>query len=188
MATLALIGVGVLALLVAILFAALVEMYRDIRQLRDALGILDRPIAIDARSVAGTRPSTYGLPIDLDSCPSALVLFLSDRCGTCGQIANGLGPEMPDRLWVVLEARNAESAELFLDRYRLTGAARVIVDAADAIARSIGLDTTPVGFHVKNGVFTAATTVPSTRYLNSILPDTMALGRASARLEYRSVS
>src|SRR5262245_35438570 len=46
-ATVALIAVAVLALLLAVLFGALLEMYRDVRQLRDALGILDRPLAVE---------------------------------------------------------------------------------------------------------------------------------------------
>src|SRR5262245_50776784 len=41
-ATLALICVALLSLFVAILFGALLELYRDVRQLRDVAGILDR--------------------------------------------------------------------------------------------------------------------------------------------------
>ncbi len=55
---------------------------------------------------------------------------------------------------------------------------RVIVDLNNRIAKSIGLDTTPVGFRIENGVFTNATTVPSSRYLISILPKPLRLRRA----------
>ena len=178
MASVALISVAVLALLVAVLFAALLEMYRDVRQLRDVVGILDRPLGVDIGRVAGTRPSAHGLPRALDSAASAIVLFLSDRCGTCRSLAIGLGKPLPAGLWVVLEARNAGSAAAFLDAYGLAGIARdgrMTVDVAGEIAGRIGLDTTPVGFRVENGVLTSATTVPSSRYLSSILPEPVRL-------------
>jgi hypothetical protein len=50
------------------------------------------------------------------------------------------------------------------------GEDRVIVDPAGAVAGRIGLKTTPAGYRIVNGVFTEATTVPSIRYLASILP------------------
>lgn len=181
MAAVALIAAGVLALLVAVLFAALVEMYRDLQQIRDALGILDRPVDIDIAELAGTKPSTYGLPRALDSAAPALVLFLSERCATCHAIAAGLPRPIPPRLWVVLETRSASSAAALLEKYGLREAAaegQVIVDADGAIADRIGLRVTPSGFRIEGGVFQFATSVPSTRYLQSILPETFRLRAA----------
>ena len=181
MVTVALISVAVLALLVFVLFGALLEMYRDVRQLRDAAGILDRPLNVDVGAVAGTRPSSHGLPPALDSVASAVVLFISERCATCRALAKGFGRPLPAGLWVVLEARDAGSAAVFLDSHGLSGVApdgRIIVDVAGQIALRIGLNTTPVGFRVENGVFTNATTVPSSRYLTSILPEPIRLKQA----------
>lgn len=178
MATVALIAVGVLALLVAVLFAALVELFRDVRQLRDAAGILDRPLPVEVDSIAGTRPGLYGLPRALDGASSAIVLFLSDRCATCRVLAAGLGNPLPSGLWVVLEARTPESATEFLERYGLIGSARegrLIVDVAGEIAHRIGLNTTPVAFRIEDGAVTSATTAPSSRYLHSILPEPVRL-------------
>ena len=177
MATVALIAVGVLALFVAVLFGALVELFRDVRQLRDALGILDRPLSVDLGPAAGTRPSTHGLPAELDAQHGALVLFLSERCETCRALAAGLAGPLPNGLWVVIEARDAEGAALFARAYGLDGE-RVTVDVDGAIARSMGLNTSPVGFRVEHGVLTSAGTVPSSRYLTSILPEPVRLGRA----------
>lgn len=181
MATVALISVGVLALLVALLFGALLELYRDVRQLRDVAGILDRPLDVEVGQAAGTRPGAYGLPPALDSATAALVLFLSDRCGTCRALAAGLAKPLPAGLWVVLEARDPQSAAAFLETHGLTGpatAGRVLVDVASQIADRIGLDSTPVGFRVENGVLTGATTIPSSRYLTSILPEPIRLRKA----------
>jgi hypothetical protein len=182
MAAIALISVAVLALLVAALFGALLELYRDVRQMRDALGILDRPLNVDIGPVAGTRPSAHGLPRALDSAASAVVLFLSpERCGTCRALAAGLGSPLPASLWIVLEARDAASAAEFLDAYGLAAAGRdgrIIVDVAGTIASRIGLTTSPVGLHLQNGVVTGATTVPSSRYLTSVLPTPIRLRHA----------
>jgi hypothetical protein len=81
----------------------------------------------------------------------------------------------------VLEAGDARSANAFLDSYGLTGITpdgRMIVDVAGQIAGRIGLNMTPVGFRVENGVLASATTVPSSRYLTSILPEPIRLKQA----------
>ena len=179
----ALIAVGVLGVIVFVLGGIVIELARDVQQLRDVAGILDRPLDVDLGEVAGTTPSIYGLPPALDDAASAIVLFLSDRCGTCHALAADFISEgLPSGLWVVLEARSPEAAEEFLAAYRLTAATtggRLLVDVAEKIAQRIGLRTTPVGFRVQNGRITSATTVPSRRYLSSILPNVVRLERPS---------
>jgi hypothetical protein len=177
------VAVGVLALLVFVLCGVVYELFRDVRQLRDVAGILDRPLNVDLGPVAGTRPSGHGLPEALDSAASALVLFLSDRCGTCRSLAAGLERQLPPGLWVVLEARSADSAAKFMESYELTRMAedgRLVVDVAGTIAGRIGLDLTPVGFRVEGGRIVSATTVPSKRYLLSILPKPIRLRRVES--------
>jgi hypothetical protein len=184
-AAVALTATAALALLLAVLFGALVEMFRDVRQIRDALGILDRPLSVDIGEVAGTRPSVHGLPRDLDSAASALVLFLSDRCDTCRALAAGLAKPLPENVWIVLEAHSPDSAATFLGAHGLargtTLAERVVVDVAGEIAGHVGLDTTPICFRLQDGVIDHATTVPSSRYLTSILPMPIRLGGSSTR-------
>jgi hypothetical protein len=175
-------AVGLLALLVFVLLGIVLELLRDVRQLREAVGILDRPVDVDLGDVAGTRPSGYGLPAALDSIGSAIVLFLSDRCGTCHALAAGLRGSLPSGLWVVLEARSSRSTEEFLAKYDLTAASmngKLSVDVAGEIARRMGLRTTPVGFRVEDGRLVSATTVPSKRYLASILSDPVRLERSA---------
>lgn len=176
------VAVAILALIVFVLCGVVYELFRDVRQLREAAGILDRPLDVDIGAVAGTRPSRYGLPEALDSIPSGLVLFLSDRCGTCRSIAAGLDRRLPPLLWIVLEARSAESAAGFIRSYEMAAMVsegRLIVDVEGAIAARIGLDTTPVGFRLLEGRLVNATTVPSKRYLISVLPKPVALQRAN---------
>lgn len=175
MATLAIAAVGLLALLIFVLFGALIEMYRDIRQLREAAGILDRPLNIDIKSIEGTQPSEYGLPKTLDSAASALLLFLSERCLTCRILAKSLNDSLPSGLWVVAEARNRESADAFVRVTNLITHERVLLDVGGEIAGRMSLNISPVGFRIENGRFVSATTVPSTRYLYSIVPASLEL-------------
>ena len=155
-------------------------MYRDIHQLRDVAGISDRPLNIDIGIVKGAKPSLYGLPKTLDSVGSAVVLFLSERCATCRSLAAGFEREFPSNLWVVLDSAKTGTFSDFWNSYGLTNKEsdnRVVMDLNNKIAKSIGLDTTPVGFRIENGVFTNATTIPSLRYLISILPKPLQLRR-----------
>ena len=173
MATTALIAVGILSLLVLALFAALIEMFRDVRQMRDAVGILDRPLGVDIGAAAGTVPSRHGLPRQLDEAGSGLVLFLSVKCATCRILATTLGAALPAGLWIVVEAATHEAAAEFVEMYGMAprlADERVIVDSAGAIARRLGLNTTPVAYRIENGVLKDAGTVPSIRYLASIIP------------------
>lgn len=176
-------AVGVLALLTFALFGMVIELFRDVRQLREINGILDRPLDVDLGEVAGQKPSAYGLPDALDTAGNAVALFLSDRCGTCHALAAGFHGSLPAGLWVVLEARSARSTEEFLAKYDLTASStegRLCVDLTGTIAERIGLRTTPVGFRVEDGRLVRATTVPSRRYLSSILPGRVRLERSGS--------
>lgn len=180
MVTFVLIALGVLALFVAVLLGALVELHRDVRQVRDALGILDRPLGVDLADVAGTKPGLYGLP-QLDHIAAGLVLFLSERCATCRVLAMTFGGMIPKDLWVVLDGRGPALINTFLEQTGLDvveAGGRLIVDVEGRIMSSLGLSTTPVGIRLENGVFTHATTVPSARYLTTILPEPIRLRRA----------
>lgn len=173
MATTALIAVGILFLLMFVFCNVLVELFRDVRQIRDALGILDRPLTIDIGPVAGTSPSRYGLPRQLDYEKSSLLLFLSDRCATCRVLAASLGGALPAGVWIVVEAATSQAAAEFIEMNRMThslGEERVFMDPAGVVAGRLGLNTTPVGYRIENGVFKDAGTVPSMRYLASIIP------------------
>jgi hypothetical protein len=181
MAELALGAVGLLAALVFVLFGALLELFRDVRQLREAAGILDRPLNVDIGAVTNDSPSKVGLPAALDTAASAIVLFLSDTCATCRVLAASLNEVVPPGLCIVVEARDANSATQFLKTYGLNANAAdgmVRVDVAREIAGKLGLDTTPVAFRIENGRFVSAATVPSARYLFSILPTPLKLNRS----------
>lgn len=177
-------AVGLLGLLVFLLLGMIIELYRDVRQLREAAGIMDRPLEVDLGDLSGAVASSFGLPAYLDAAPAFMVLFLSERCGTCHALAAGFAGRIPAGLQVVLEARDPAAAAYFLERYDLaaeTVGKRVLVDSEGRIGERMGLRTTPVGFFVVDGRFVRATTVPSRRYLATILPDRIQLEHSSSR-------
>ena len=179
MATIALAAVVIVGLLVFLMVGALIELHRDVHQLREISGVLDTPLEVDVEPVSGGPPSEFGLPKPLDAAQSALVLFLSESCSTCRALAAYVGKQLPSNLWVVIEGRTESSARAFLEHYFETDPTlhprRVQVDVDGAIAGHLGLNTTPVGFHIENGQFTRATTIPSTRYLDTVLPNPIQL-------------
>lgn len=180
MAPLTLTVVAILALLIFLLLGAVLELFRDVQQLRDALGILDRPLDVALGEVAGATPSAYGLPTALDEEPFAIVLFLHDSCGTCRTLAAALDGHVPEGLWIVMEARTPESAKAFLTRFGVPweGSPRVIIDSEQQVADRLGLNIASVGLRIQNGTIVSASTIPSTRYLGSVLPGSLRLRRA----------
>jgi hypothetical protein len=182
-ATLAIIAVALLSLFVAVLFGALLELYRDVRQLRDVAGILDRPLNVDIGPLIGHAPSEYGLPRALDSNAASLLLFLSERCLTCRIIASSFQSALPSGLWIVAEARDADAAQTFMELTKLVTDDRVTMDVGGAIAARMGINTSPVGFRIEFGRFVSATTIPSTRYLQSVLPAPLHVSPLSAASE-----
>lgn len=171
--------VAVLALLVFVLFGIVVELCRDVRQLRELIGAIDRSHEVVLGDVAGGSPSAYGLPKAIDEESAAIVLFLHESCGTCRALAEGLNGQVPERLWLVIEARSREAATQFLERYGLSEgpSQRTVIDDGQHFANLLGLDTASVAFRVQMGTFVSASTVPSIRYLHSILPNPVRLDR-----------
>ena len=176
--------VTVLALLNLVLFGALLELFRDVRQLRVISGLIDRPLPVSLGAIAGTPPSLHGLPETLDSAQSALVLFLSEKCGTCRVIAESLGGSVPANTWVVVETASSERGREWLRVYGFPEPdgpmSRLVLDVGSNIAARIGIDTTPVGLFVEAGRLTAGTTVPSSRQLFAIVPREVRLHRSAA--------
>src|SRR5260370_8147931 len=75
-------AVAILAIGEFLLFGALAEAYRDIRQIREASGALDKPMPVDLGHLVGRAPRTCGLDANLDSTLRPVALFLSNPCNT----------------------------------------------------------------------------------------------------------
>jgi hypothetical protein len=161
-------AVVVFGVLVFLLLGAQVEMFRDLAQLREAVGLVDRPRGVDLGRATGARPSAYGLPAALDSIAGAIVLFLSDKCATCRSIAASIDGDMPNRLWLVLDPAGQEGTPDLAITYEFnTG--HTVVDSNRTISSDLNITLTPVALIVQHGRIQSGTTVPSTRQLYALL-------------------
>ena len=167
-------ALAVLAALVFLLLGAQIEMFRSLEQLREYAGAIDRPIRIELGDAMGEKPSLYGLPEALDFASSAVLVFLSDKCGTCRTIAAALAGNMPAGLTVVVDAGGAGSPEDLVVTHGLDPS-RTIIDHDRQIISRLGIDITPSGLVIENGRLVRATTVPSTRQLYTILETAQAI-------------
>lgn len=172
------------AALAFLLLGSQIEMYRSIEQLREYGGLVDRPRPVDLPPV-GERPSSVGLPAELDSAAAAVVLLLSDKCATCRSIAESLDGVVPDDVLLVIAAEDP-SADSALEMTYDLDPARTLIDSERRIPEALGITTTPVAVVVEQGRFSRATTVPSTRQLHALRKslrsaDTLAIGGTSTR-------
>ena len=172
--------VAVLAIGQFLLFGALAEAYRDIRQLREFVGAVDESFPVDLGEARDAVPSRYGLRVDLDSAARAVVVFLDSHCGTCRQIAGSLGGAIPDGMWLVTVAESAGAAyEWLADQAGIeAGSAamtRVMATTPDEVERNFGLRITPLAIEIEDGRMTRAKTVPSVRRFYALAPTMLTL-------------
>lgn len=167
------IALAVLVCLLAVgmflLFGALVEVYRQVDQIRTYLRLIDEEIPIDLGAAAGLPATAIGLPAAVGEEPSTLVLFLSNKCTACRSIARAFNGVIPPSLWVVVEPVFDHEADAFIAEHRL-GGERLIVDHGGQIAERLRLDVTPSVLFVEGGKLERASSVASSRQLFSMLP------------------
>jgi hypothetical protein len=164
----------VLGAVVFILLGALVELFRQVQQIRMHLDLVDRPTPLDLGKRQGMPASAVGLPALLDDAQTAMVLFLSNTCATCRSIAAALRGAVPQTLWIIVEPVLHDDADLFVEEFQLRSE-RTIIDQHGRIAHQLGLDITPSAIFIQNGRLLRAHTVPSSRQLLSALPSTRPL-------------
>lgn len=161
--------VCLLAAAMFVLLGALVEMYGQLQQIRAHLNMFDSPTPLELGRSQGIAASAAGLPAELDRADRATVLFLSNKCQTCFEIAASLhGGLLPPSLWLVVVPVSGDADE-FIDTFALRGE-RILVDHDEHIAHTLGLDITPAAIIVQSGHLEQAQTVPSIRQLHALLP------------------
>jgi hypothetical protein len=165
------IGLGVLVFL---LLGAQIEMYRDINDLRETGGLIDRPLPINLGRRAHGRPSDYGLPAELDSAASMVLLILSDKCATCRSIAASISGAVPQNVFVMLEPGSAGPDAELTSAYDFDPT-RLVIDRTREITYALGIDVTPAAVVIRNGRFETAQTIPSTRLFQALVKSTRTL-------------
>jgi hypothetical protein len=103
-----------------LLFGALAEAYRDIRQLREQGGVVDTPVPVDLGGHLGSLASSVGMVPDLDATSRATVVYVDKRCGTCQMIMASLGGGIPNGLWLAVIASSAAEAYEWLGEAGIT--------------------------------------------------------------------
>ena len=176
--------VCLLAIVTFVQTGALVEMYGQLQQVRDHLEMYDTPTPLDLGRSQGVLASAVGLPAELDSSSHEVVLFLSNRCQTCYDIAGALAVDgLPPGLWVLVVSVSGGGSGVpeFVEQFSLSGD-RLVLEDAEQIADRIGMDVTPAAITVRNGRLEEAQTVPTRRQLYALLPAAEPGWRLSAKL------
>ena len=175
--------VSLLAVGEFLLFGALAEAYRSLRQIRENAGMLDDPIPVDLGVVQDKAASSCGLAPELDSVARAVVVYLDKRCGTCGIILESLSGALPRGIWLVLLAASMEEGRSWLADAGLNQRddvkRRVMLMSAEEVQHHLGTVLTPLAIEVENGRLTRARTVPSIRQFYALVPMTISLSSHS---------
>lgn len=171
--------VALLAVGQFLLFGALAEAYRDIRQLRESFGLIDKAMPVDLGKVRDAAPSSLGLHPDLDSAVHAVVVYLESRCGTCRMIVSSLNGGIPNGIWLVVIAESPQAAFDWLAEANISpdspAARRVMISSADEVDRHLGVRLTPLAIEIEHGRLERAKTIPSARQFYALVPTTFSL-------------
>lgn len=160
-----------LALIVLVELGAVTELFKQVQQVRSHLRLDDLPDPFQLKQ-SGVLASAVGLPGEIDSTESAVVLVLSPNCVTCRQLASALASEhsgLTDRLWILIEPAFDHSVDDFIAQNDIRY--HFMVDTENVVADSLGVDTTPLALIFEQGRVTKAMTVPSPRQMARILKE-----------------
>lgn len=161
-----LLGGIALAVPVALCCTALVEVFRQLAEIRRSLNLEDLPTPLALRN-RGLDVKDIGLPAQLTEAPAAIVIVLSARCTTCLAIAEALRVGTPTSVWFVLPTPPHPDHLL---RTLSQSADRIILDENEVIVDAIDLRVTPAVLTLSFGEITRAHAVSSPRQLMSLVP------------------
>lgn len=172
--------VAVLAAGEFLLFGALAEAYRDIRQIREQAGVLDKTAPVDLGRAHDQRPSMTGMHPALDAAASAVVVYVDTRCGTCRMIVGSLNGGIPRGVWLAVIAESEHDAFDWLSKTAAIfpgseSGQRVMVTSPAEVEKHLGQVFTPLAIEIENGRLARAKAVPSVRKFYSLVPTLISL-------------
>jgi hypothetical protein len=161
---------AVLACAVALLAAGLVEVYAELRQVREVLRMEDRPLRLNletaGREVAELVPDPPQV-LRLNPERPSYLLVLSNTCSVCRTIGSGLIATNPP--WIsdlrVLVASDSEAGGKEFARSLGLEGERLYVDAMGYYSKQLGVNSSPAVLKVENGRLGAAANLTSFRQL-----------------------
>lgn len=182
--------IAVLAIGEFLLFGALAEAYRDIRQIREQADVIDRATPVDLGRAYNQAPSEVGLHAELDSATRAVVVYIDKRCGTCRMIANSLSGGVPRGVWLAVVSESAHEAFEWLAEAAISPDSepgrRVKVISPSEVERHLGQVPTPLAIEIENGRLVRAKGVPSVRQFYSLVPTLITLSAPAEQKVSRS--
>jgi hypothetical protein len=175
--------IAVLAIGEFLLFGALAEAYRDIRQIREQADLTDRATPVDLGRAYNQAPSEVGLHSELDSAARAVVVYIDKRCGTCQMIASSLNGGVPRGVWLAVVSESTDEAFEWLAETGISPDSepgrRVMAISPDEVERHLGqMVPTPLAIEIENGRLVRAKGVPSVRQFYSLVPTLITLAPA----------
>jgi hypothetical protein len=173
-----LIGGTALAVVVALACAALVEVFRQLKELRTALDLDDVPLPLDLRGTT-IRATDLGLDGALSSLPETIVVVLSTKCATCLAIAHSFAGGSPGSVWFILQT--AEDEPMNLGSILSSSRERLLLDPGGRMCERVGIQVTPSLLTVRFGEVVRAQAVSSVRQVLALVPVVSPIGPGGPR-------
>ena len=171
-----LIVVNIVALWLVLIFQGLVllEMVRQVSQVRRQLDLDDRPVPLSLGELAG-RPlpePARAAWSENGALRDGVLVLLSVNCTTCRLVAAGLRDLLnrfeDQRIVAVLQARNHDEAVEMLAAAGLAWD-EIVVDLENEYGAALGIDLRPVAVVVRDGIVSEGATVRNARQLQQLL-------------------
>ena len=171
-----LIVVGIVAVGALVVFQGLVllEVVRQLAQIRKVLDLDDRPVPISLGNLAG-RPlpePARGVWSENGISRDGVLVLLSTDCATCRLVASGLRDLLArfedQRILAVLQAHNHDEATEMLAG---AGLARdeIVVDLEREYGAAFGIALRPAAVVVREGIVSEGAVVRNPRQLQQLL-------------------
>jgi hypothetical protein len=176
--TLVAIGGSLLALVLASVCAAPVEVFRQLKELRVALDLDDLPLPLDLRGTE-IRAADLGLHDGIASLPEAIIVVLSTKCATCLAIVQSFAGGAPSSVWFVLQTAEGEPASI--GSVLSSSRERLLVDVGGRLCERVGIQVTPSVLTVRWGEVVRAQAVSSVRQVLSLVPVVSPIGSDAHR-------
>lgn len=165
-------GTVLLALVVTLCCGALLEVFRQLAELRKVLSLDDQP-----RPLNLVRPEIslveLGVPSSIGVKAEEIVVFLSGTCATCLAIAEAFRGGAPESVWFVVAANEKHKVVVPLR----SSSERLIIDPEGEIAARLGLEIVPTVLTLRFGAAVRAYAVATPRQVMSLIPTTPVVGR-----------
>jgi hypothetical protein len=166
-------SVVVLAVLVVFQGLVLLEVVRQLSQIRRELDFDDRPVPVSVGKLAGQPLPEPARAVwsGNGAAGEGVLVLLSTDCATCRLVAAGL-PDLlaqsDQKLVVILQARNHDEVTEMLAEAGLARDA-VVVDLENEYASAFGIAMRPAAVVVRDGIVSEGAVVRNPRQLQQLI-------------------